>query len=83
MIVYTYTPGIKENRGIMGNTYTSHIKGVDMSYVDTLEPKTNFAIQGSTRVQMNMGKSSVSTILFTEKKYTCIEGRTISTWINT
>lgn len=57
-----YIPGIKENRGIMGNTYTSHQQGVDMSYVDRLEPITNFNIQGSTRCQMNMGKNSVSTI---------------------
>lgn len=57
-----YTHGIKDNRGIMGNTYTSHKQGIDMSYVDRLEPITNFAIQGSTRCQMNMGKNSVSTI---------------------
>ena len=59
-----YTPGLKVNRGIMGNTYTSHEQGIDMSYVDILEPKTNFAIQGSTRTQMNIGKNYISTILF-------------------
>lgn len=63
MISNAYTPGVKSNRGIMGNTYTSHEKGIDMSYVDKLEPKTNFAIQGSTRVQMNIGKNSVMTAL--------------------
>lgn len=57
-----YIPGIKDNRGIMGNTYTSHKQGIDMSYVDILEPITNFAIQGSTRCQMNIGRNSVSTI---------------------
>lgn len=59
-----YTPGVKDIRGLMGNTYTSHEKGIDASYVDILEPKTNFVIQGSTRTQMNIGKKSVSTILF-------------------
>ena len=58
-----YTPGIKDNRGVMGNTYTSHPKGIAISYVDKLEPLTNFVIQGSTRVQSNIGKNSVSTIL--------------------
>ncbi len=57
------TPGIKSNRGIMGNTYTSHPQGIDMSYVDKLSAKTNFAIQGSTRTQMNIGPDSISTIL--------------------
>lgn len=57
------TPGIKANRGIMGNTYTSHSKGIDMSYVDKLSSKSNFAIQGSTRTQMNIGPDSISTIL--------------------
>ncbi len=46
----------------MGNTYTSHKQGNDMSYVDFLEPTTNFSIQGSTRCQMNIGRNSVSTI---------------------
>ncbi len=58
-----YTSGIKDNRGIMGNTYTSHSEGINMSYVDRLEPITNFAIQGSTRCQMNIGKKWTSTIL--------------------
>lgn len=63
MVSNAYTPGVKSNRGIMGNTYTSHERGIDMSYVDKLEPKTNFAIQGSTRVQMNIGKDCVMTAL--------------------
>lgn len=57
------TKGIKANRGIMGNTYTSHPKGIDMTYVDKLSSKSNFAIQGSTRTQMNIGPDSISTIL--------------------
>ena len=57
-----YTTGAKENRGIMGNTFTSHPNGVDASYVDRLSPTKEFAIQGSTRTQANFGKA-VSTIL--------------------
>lgn len=63
MLKDAYTPGINSARGVMGNTFTSHEKGIDMSYVDRLEPKSNFAIQGSTRTQMNIGKNSTSTIL--------------------
>lgn len=63
MLKDAYTPGAKDIRGIMGNTYTSHEKGVDASYVDRLEPITNFAVQGSTRTQLTIGKDSTSTIL--------------------
>ena len=63
MISNTYTPGVVDNRGIMGNTYTSHDRGIDRSYVDRLEPKKNFAIQGSTRVQMNIGEKWTATAL--------------------
>lgn len=64
MMKDTYTHGVKDNRGIMGNTYTPHPDGVDGSFVDRLEPLTNFCIQGSTRVNVNIGMNSVSTILF-------------------
>ena len=64
MVKDAYTPGIKDNRGLMGNTYTSHEKGIDASFVDRIEPITNFAIQGSTRTNINIGYNSVSTILF-------------------
>ena len=64
MISDAYTHGIKDNRGIMGNTYTSHEKGLDVSFVDRLEPITNFSIQGSTRTNINIGNNGVSTILF-------------------
>ncbi len=66
-----YTPGIsiypeggKANRGIMGNTYTSHEKGLAMSYIDRLSPIKSFASQGSTRTQLTIGPDSVSTILY-------------------
>ena len=64
MMKDTYTHGVKDNRGVMGNTYTPHPDGVDGSFVDKLEPRTNFCIQGSTRVNVNIGMNSVSTILF-------------------
>lgn len=48
-----YTPGVKDNRGIMGNTYTSHEKGVGGSFVSTLSSKKSYAVQGSTRTQLN------------------------------
>jgi hypothetical protein len=82
MISNTYTPGVKNNRGIMGNTYTSHEKGIDMSYVDKLEPKTNFAIQGSTRTQMNIGKNVVSTALFNPASMGINDARRMEKMIN-
>lgn len=82
MISNTYTSGVKNNRGIMGNTYTSHEKGIDMSYVDKLEPKTNFAIQGSTRTQMNIGKNVVSTALFNPASMGIVEAKNMEKKIN-
>ena len=64
MLKDAYTRGVSENRGIMGNTYVSHEKGIDKSFVDRLEARKNFAIQGSTRVQANFGKYSNSVIFF-------------------
>jgi len=64
MMQDTYIHGVKDNRGLMGNTYTPHPEGIDVSFVDKLEPTTNFCIQGSTRVNVNIGMNSVSTILF-------------------
>lgn len=65
-----YTSGItinpeggKANRGIMGNTYTSHEKGTDMTYISRIAPKSAFAVQGSTRTQLTIGVGSISTIL--------------------
>ena len=63
MLSDAYTPGIKSNRGIMGNTYTSHEQGTEMSYVSRLSPKKAFAVQGSTRNNVVIGSDSISTIL--------------------
>lgn len=66
-----YTPGItinpdggKDFRGIMGNTYTSHPKGINVSYLDILAPRKGFAAQGSTRTQVTIYPNSVNAILF-------------------
>ena len=70
MVSDAYTPGItinfeggKANRGIMGNTYTSHEKGTEMTYISRIAPKKAFSVQGSTRTQLTIGADSISTIL--------------------
>ena len=70
MLSDAYTPGItinseggKANRGIMGNTYTSHEKGTEMTYISRIAPKKAFSVQGSTRTQLTIGGNSISTIL--------------------
>lgn len=63
MLKDVYTPGIQENRGIMGDTYVSTKSNSNPIFVDKLEPLTNFSVQGSTRTQLNIGKFQVSTIL--------------------
>lgn len=59
-----YTPDLSDYRGIMGNTYTSHEIGIDKSYVDKLEPKSNFALQGSTKTLLHIGNNSICSVLF-------------------
>lgn len=63
MISKAYTVGYKDNRGVMGNTYTSHEDGITRTYIDRLDNKDTFAVQGSTRTQLNIGKNSISSIL--------------------
>lgn len=63
MIDDIYLEGSAKGRGKMGNVYVSNPKGVDVSYVDRLEPIRSFALQGSTRVHLNGNKYSVSTLL--------------------
>ena len=63
MLKDVYTPGVSENRGIMGDTYVSTKNNSNPIFVDKLEPITNFSVQGSTRAQLNIGKCQVSTIL--------------------
>lgn len=47
----------------MGNTYTSHEKGLAITYVDKLSPIQSFVSQGSTRTQITVGPDAISTIL--------------------
>lgn len=82
MLNMTYTPGVRDNRGIMGNTYTPHEKGIDKSYVDILEPKTNFSVQGSTRVQLNIGKNSICSILLNPASMSLDSAREMERRIN-
>lgn len=58
-----YTRGYADGRGVMGNVYVSDKDGIDKSYVDRLEAKRTFALQGSTRTHLNGSKFSTSTIL--------------------
>ena len=62
-LALAYTSGLKNNRGVIGNTYIATSDGLESSYIDTLSDSKDFAIQGSTRTQMNIGENSVSTIL--------------------
>lgn len=59
-----YTSGINQARGIMRNTYTTHPKGLDVSYLDITEPFDSFVIQGSTRVNATGSRNSAHNILF-------------------
>lgn len=59
-----YTYGLLRKRGMCGNTYVSMETGVTDSLVDRISPTTSFAIQGSTRGQLNGGYNQASTIMF-------------------
>ncbi len=59
-----YTHGISMARGIMGDTYTTHPKGLDVSYLDKVEPWDSFVIQGSTRVNATGARDAAHNILF-------------------
>lgn len=59
-----YTYGVNNARGIMGNTYTTHPEGLDVTYLDVTEPWDSFVIQGSTRVNATGSVDSAHNILF-------------------
>lgn len=60
-----YTPGkLNDAIGIMGNTYTTNPKGLEKTFVDTIEPRDTFAIAGSTRVNAASSKDSTYNVLF-------------------
>lgn len=59
-----YTNDISVARGIMGPTYTSNPKGLDIGYVDNLSSTDSFAIQGSTRTHAEFAPEKAFTIMF-------------------
>ena len=59
-----YTNDVSVARGIMGSTYTSHPKGLDVSYIDNLSSTDSFAIQGSTRTHAEFAPEKAFTIMF-------------------
>jgi len=53
---HLYTVGKKDNRAIIGTAYVSHPKGVNRSFVSNLSSNKSFALQGSTKTQLNVDK---------------------------
>lgn len=49
-----YTVGKKYNRAVMGTVYISHPEGVKKSFVSDLSSRRAFALQGSTKTQLNV-----------------------------
>ena len=62
-IHYLWTQGLKLNRGYMGNTYVPLGGGLKDTLVDVYSLRRSFAVQGSTRGQLNAGVDHASTIL--------------------
>ena len=58
-----YSEGLTPGRGKMGNVYVSSERGSEVSYVGRLEPKRTFALQGSTRANVNANSHSSCTVL--------------------
>ena len=54
-----YTAGKKYNRAVMGTVYVSHPEGVKKSFVSDLSSKQAFALQGSTKTQLNVDKFTI------------------------
>lgn len=63
MIDDIYLQGIAPAKGRMGNVYVSNPEGLKAGYIDRLEPIRSFALQGSTRVNLNGSKHAISTLL--------------------
>ena len=63
MIDDIYLEGLTPGRGKMGNVYVSNERGTAVSFVGRLEPKRTFALQGSTRANLNANIHSSSTVL--------------------
>ena len=54
-----YTVGKKYNRAVMGTVYVSHPEGVKKSFVSELSSRKAFALQGSTKTQLNVDKFTI------------------------
>lgn len=63
MMRNAFLRGVAPARGIMGNTFVATPEGTLNSSVDKLEPSHSFAIQGSTRTQLNVSNHSIITSL--------------------
>lgn len=63
MVDDIYLQGLTPGRGKMGNVFVSNERGSDVSYVGKLEPKRTFALQGSTRANVNANVYSSCTVL--------------------
>ena len=50
--------------GKIGNTYLTHIDGVDKTFVDSVDPIDTFGVAGSTRTNAAVSSDSAYTILF-------------------
>ena len=53
----------KFNRGRFGNTYIKTSDGLKSSYIEKFSPNSEFVIEGSTRVQMNVSSKAINTTL--------------------
>ena len=54
-----YTVGKKDNRAILGTVYVSHKEGVKRSFVSNMSSNKSFALQGSTKTQLNVDKFTI------------------------
>lgn len=55
-----YTVGKKDNRAILGTAYVSHPDGVKRSFVSNMSSSKGFALQGSTKTQLNVDKFTIN-----------------------
>lgn len=75
------TPGIKYNRNsTFGCVYVA--TGKTGAYISKLAPKSEIAVQGSTRVQANFGRNSQSTILLNPSSMSIKQARELENKLN-
>ena len=60
-----YTPNkLKDYRGHMGPTFVNHYDGVDLTFLDSLDPWKSYCISGSSRTNATISKNSGHSIFF-------------------